>query len=133
MNVEKIIVREGRVLLGFVAGFGGAWALMVIFPDKPFFYLLIFVLLVYLLYLIFRFVQWAIKLLKLRPAKVCAADFTGYAEMVSYLIKKRGISAIKLAEKMGVTAAYIAKIEKGEISPFSEEKEVIKAFIEERL
>ncbi len=59
--------------------------------------------------------------------------FSNYSEIIVRLRKERGVTAIELAEKMGVSPAYIARIEMGEIQPTAEEKETLESFIEGRL
>ncbi len=45
--------------------------------------------------------------------------------------KEKRITIIELAERMGVSQAYIVKIERGEIYPTKEQLEVIKSFIQQ--
>jgi len=52
-----------------------------------------------------------------------------YADLINRIRKERGITIVELAEKMGVSQAYIAKIERGEIEPTQEQVEVIKSFL----
>ena len=59
--------------------------------------------------------------------------FSNYAEMIVYLRKEKGITALELAEKMGVSPVYIAKIETGEIEPNKEQIETLRSFIDGRL
>ncbi len=56
-----------------------------------------------------------------------------YSEIIIRLRKEKGITAIELAAKMGVSPIYIAKIELGEIQPTAEEKETLESFISGRL
>jgi len=51
-----------------------------------------------------------------------------YAEILKRIRKDKRITIIELAERMGVSQAYIVKIERGEIEPTQEKMEVIKAF-----
>ncbi len=43
--------------------------------------------------------------------------------------KIKGVTIVDLAQKMGVSQAYIAKIERGEIEPNAEQIEVILNFL----
>ena len=60
-------------------------------------------------------------------------DSSNAAEMLRLLRKKRGFTAVELAEKMGVSPTYIAQIELGEIQPTKEQMETLAAFIEGKL
>ena len=60
-------------------------------------------------------------------------DFSNPGEMIRHLRKEKGITAIELAEKMGVSASYIARLELGEVKPTAEQIEVIKNFISGKL
>ena len=55
-----------------------------------------------------------------------------YAEMIRHLRKEKGITAIELAEKMGVSPAYIARLEMGEVKPTAEQIEVIQMFLKDK-
>ena len=50
-------------------------------------------------------------------------------EMIRNLRKERGIPILELAEKIGVSFEYLAKLELGEVKPTAEQIEVIKSFI----
>lgn len=54
-------------------------------------------------------------------------------EQLRNLRKQRCITIIELAAKMGVSQAYISRLELGHIQPISEQVEVIKEFIVGRL
>lgn len=50
-------------------------------------------------------------------------------DMIRYIRKERGISIVELATKMGVSQAYISRLERGEVKPTMEQVEVIKSFL----
>jgi len=52
-----------------------------------------------------------------------------YADLINRIRKERGITIVELAQKMGVSQAHIARIERGEIEPTQEQVEVIVSFI----
>ena len=53
--------------------------------------------------------------------------------IIRQLRKVNGITAIELAEKMGVSPAYIARLETGEVKPSKEQMETLRDFIEGKL
>ena len=61
------------------------------------------------------------------------SDLSEPSEMLICLRKKKGITAIELAARMGVSPSYVAKLELGEIKPTQEQIEVMKAFIHGKL
>jgi len=141
MNIKKIIAREGLIFLGFVMpSVLFYFAQVYIFHtgsknDQQWVYLywtpkiLKVMFSLYGAYWLIRFVVWAIKTLKPQPTKSQSPDFTDYAEMIIHLRKEKGITAIELAEKMGVSPAYIARLEMGEAKPTAEQIEVIRSFL----
>ena len=60
-------------------------------------------------------------------------NFDNHSDMIRRLRKERNLTALELAEKMGVSSEYISKIELGEIQPTQEQIEVLKSFIEGKL
>lgn len=52
------------------------------------------------------------------------------SDMGLYFRKQEGITIVELAEKMGVSQAYISELESGEIKPTIEQVELIKSFVE---
>ena len=56
-----------------------------------------------------------------------------YGKLIKKIRKEKGITLIELAEKMGVSQAYLVRIERDEIMPTQEQIEVIHSFLEEKL
>lgn len=53
-----------------------------------------------------------------------------YGELIKEIRKNKGITIVELAQRMGVSQAYIVRIERGEIKPTKEQLEVLHSFIE---
>ncbi len=53
-----------------------------------------------------------------------------YGELLRERRKAFGITIVELAEKMGVSQAYISRVELGAIAPVQEQIEVILSFLE---
>ena len=51
-------------------------------------------------------------------------------DMIRHIRKSKRITIVELAEKMGVSQAYIARLELGEIRPTAEQIEVIRSFLD---
>jgi predicted transcriptional regulator len=51
-------------------------------------------------------------------------------DMIRHIRKSKRITIVELAEKMGVSQAYIARIELGAIEPTQEQIEVIQTFLD---
>ena len=62
-----------------------------------------------------------------------APYFTNPAEMIKYLRKKQGMTVVELAQRMGVSQAYIVGIEQGKIKPVREQVDLILSFIDKKL
>ena len=61
-------------------------------------------------------------------------DSTPYFEipgdMIRHIRKSKRVTIVELAEKMGVSQDYIARLERGEVKPTQEQIEVVKMFLE---
>lgn len=53
-----------------------------------------------------------------------------YGEILKERRRVQGITIVEFAEKMGVSQAYISRLERGEIKPVQEQIEVIQSFLE---
>jgi len=51
-------------------------------------------------------------------------------DMIRHIRKSKRITIVELAEKMGVSQAYIFRLELGEIRPTLEQIEVIQTFLD---
>ena len=58
-----------------------------------------------------------------------APYFSNPGEMIRYIRKQKGVSIVELAEKMGVSQAYISRLERGEIQPTMEQIETTQSFL----
>lgn len=62
-----------------------------------------------------------------------AIYFSNAGDMIRYIRREKKITIVELAAKMGVSQAYIVRIERGEIKPTVEQVETLHAFIEGKL
>ena len=51
-------------------------------------------------------------------------------DMIRHIRKSKRVTIVELAEKMGVSQDYIARLEMGEIEPTKEQIEVIQMFLD---
>jgi len=51
-------------------------------------------------------------------------------DMIREIRKAKKVTIVELAEKMGMSQDYIARLELGEIKPTQEQREVIQAFFD---
>ena len=57
-------------------------------------------------------------------------EFATPGDMIRHIRKSKRVTIVELAEKMGVSQDYIARLELGEINPTQEQIEVIRSFLE---
>lgn len=53
-----------------------------------------------------------------------------YGAIIKHLRKDKGITIVQLAKEMGVSQAYISRLEQGQIKPTKEQLEVLSSFID---
>lgn len=53
-----------------------------------------------------------------------------YGELLREIRKEKGVTIVELAQRMGVSQAYIVRLERGEIKPSKEQLEVINSFLQ---
>ena len=58
-----------------------------------------------------------------------APYFETPGNMIRHVRNSKRVTIVELAEKMGVSQAYIARLELGEIRPTQEQIEVIRSFL----
>lgn len=56
-----------------------------------------------------------------------------YGEVLKRIRREKRITIVDLAKRMGVSQAYIVRLERGDVQPTQEQIEVIHAFINGRL
>ena len=59
-----------------------------------------------------------------------AHNFATPGDMIRHIRKSKRVTIVELAEKMGVSQAYISRLELGEIKPTQEQIEVIQTFLD---
>lgn len=59
-----------------------------------------------------------------------APYFSTPGEMIRHLRKSKRVTIVELAERMGVSQDYVARLELGEIKPTQEQIEVIQMFLD---
>ncbi|HRK61699.1 MAG TPA: helix-turn-helix transcriptional regulator [Candidatus Omnitrophota bacterium] len=56
-----------------------------------------------------------------------------HGDQIKKIRKEKGVTLIELAARMGVSQAYLVRIERNEVQPTEEQVEVIHAFLDEKL
>lgn len=59
-----------------------------------------------------------------------APYFATPGDMIRHIRKSKRVTIVELAEKMGVSQAYISHLERGEIRATQEQIEVIQSFLD---
>lgn len=59
-----------------------------------------------------------------------APYFTTPGDMIRHIRRAKRITIVELAGKMGVSQAYISRLELGEVKPTQEQIEVIQTFLD---
>ncbi len=56
-----------------------------------------------------------------------------HGDLIKKIRKEKQITLIDLAARMGVSQAYLVRVERNEIQPTKEQIEVIQAFLDDKL